>query len=372
MKHKREGSKKFLAFLLSAVMVSQMYATPVQSAFASQEGADGISIDEGSAVAGDTDDRALRSGSYNGDADFREVASGISATIYKDAAMDEPLGDERVADGAHLYGKLNIDFSEGEKPSLDSPNIKYTFPDNVDFTDEREQPLYDGSNNVAGTWRIEDGVAYLHYNEDWLSTHTSGVIAHVSFKFTVKEGGKGDGDQTVIAFPGTGTTVTLQLKDGDVKGGKFGANPSKEGEMPTLDPTDSTYTWTVKVSPETIAHDLKIHDTIGSNLEFVDGSFTLVDKDGNPVSGTCDASVNGKEATISLGTLTKGDYYVQYKTKVKQSALDALKDGEKLSDVENSVKWTWGTSNKQEGQSGPVNPQTAMYSMVSSMPTPAA
>ena len=365
MKHKREGGKKFLAFLLSAVMVSQMYAMPVQSAFASQEGADGISIDEGSAVAGDTDDRALRSGSYNGDADFREVASGISATIYKDAAMDEPLGDERVADGAHLYGKLNIDFSEGEKPSLDSPNIKYTFPDNVDFTDEREQPLYDGSNNVAGTWRIEDGVAYLHYNEDWLSTQTSGVIAHVSFKFTVKEGGKGDGDQTVIAFPGTGTTVTLQLKDGDVKGSKFGANPSKEGEMPTLDPTDSTYTWTVKVSPETIAHDLKIHDTIGSNLEFVDGSFTLVDKDGNPVSGTCDASVNGKEATISLGTLTKGDYYVQYKTKVKQSALDALKDGEKLSDVENSVKWTWGTSNKQEGQSGPVNPQTAMYSMVS-------
>lgn len=365
MKHKREGGKKFLAFLLSAVMVSQMYAMPVQSAFASQEGADGISIDEGSAVAGDTDDRALRSGSYNGDADFREVASGISATIYKDAAMDEPLGDERVADGAHLYGKLNIDFSEGEKPSLDSPNIKYTFPDNVDFTDEREQPLYDGSNNVAGTWRIEDGVAYLHYNEDWLSTHTSGVIAHVSFKFTVKEGGKGDGDQTVIAFPGTGTTVTLQLKDGDVKGSKFGANPSKEGEMPTLDPTDSTYTWTVKVSPQTIAHDLKIHDTIGSNLEFVDGSFTLVDKDGNPVSGTCDASVNGKEATISLGTLTKGDYYVQYKTKVKQSALDALKDGEKLSDVENSVKWTWGTSYQQEGQSGPVNPQTAMYSMVS-------
>ena len=365
MKHKREGGKKFLAFLLSAVMVSQMYAMPVQSAFASQEGADGLSVNEGSAVAGDTDDQALRSDSYNGAADFREIASGISVTVYKDAAMDEPLGDEPVVDGAHLYGKLNIDFAEKEQPTLESPNIKYVFPNNVNFTNKGEQPLYDSSNNVAGTWRIENGVAYLHYNEDWLRTHPSGCTAYVGFDFSVQESGKGDGDQVIINFPGTGTSVTVNIKDGDVAGSKFGANPSKEWEMPTFDPTDNTYTWTVKVSPQTIAHDLKIYDIIGSNLEFVGGSFTLVDKDGNPVSGTCDASVDGKEATISLGTLTKGDYYVQYKTKVKQSALDALKDGENLSDVGNSVRWTWGTSYQQEGQSSPVYPQTAKYSMVS-------
>ena len=365
MKHKREGGKKFLAFLLSAVMVSQMYAMPVQSAFASQEGVDGLSVNEGSAVVGDIDDQALRSDSYNGAADFREIASGISVTVYKDAAMDEPLGDEPVVDGAHLYGKLNIDFAEKEQPTLESPNIKYVFPNNVNFTNKGEQPLYDSSNNVAGTWRIENGVAYLHYNEDWLRTHPSGCTAYVGFDFSVQESGKGDGDQVIINFPGTGTSVTVNIKDGDVAGSKFGANPSKEWEMPTFDPTDNTYTWTVKVSPQTIAHDLKIYDTIGSNLEFVGGSFALVDKDGNPVSGTCDASVDGKEATISLGTLTKGDYYVQYKTKVKQSALDALKDGENLSDVGNSVRWTWGTSNKQEGQSSPVYPQTAKYSMVS-------
>lgn len=365
MKHKKEGGKKFLAFLLSAVMVSQMYAMPVQSAFASQEGVDGLSVNEGSAVVGDTDDQAPRSGSYNGAADFREVASGISVTVYKDAAMDEPLGDEPVVDGAHLYGKLNIDFAEKEQPTLESPNIKYVFPSNVNFTNKGEQPLYDSSNNVAGTWRIENGVAYLHYNEDWLRTHPSGCTAYVGFDFSVQESGKGDGDQVIINFPSTGTSVTVNIKDGDVAGSKFGANPSKEWEMPTFDPTDNTYTWTVKVSPQTIAHDLKIYDTIGSNLEFVGGSFALVDKDGNPVSGTCDASVNGKEATISLGTLTKGDYYVQYKTKVKQSALDALKDGENLSDVGNSVRWTWGTSYQQEGQSSPVYPQTAKYSMVS-------
>lgn len=151
MKHKREGGKKFLAFLLSAVMVSQMYAMPVQSAFASQEGVDGLSVNEGSAVVGDIDDQALRSDSYNGAADFREIASGISVTVYKNAAMDEPLGDERVADGAHLYGKLNIDFAEKEQPTLESPNIKYVFPNNVNFTNKGEQPLYDSSNNVAGT-----------------------------------------------------------------------------------------------------------------------------------------------------------------------------------------------------------------------------
>lgn len=366
MKHKREGGKKFLALLLSAVMVSQMYAMPVQSAFAAAAGEEDQAA-EARQDSGDSavDELAPRAGNYNENADYREVSSGISVTVYKDAALSEPLGDEPVVDGAHLYGKLNIDFSEDEQPTLESPNIKYTFPDNVSFTNKGEQPLYDSSNNVAGTWRIEDGVAYLHYNEDWLRTHPSGCTAYVGFDFTVQESGKGDGDRVIIAFPGTGTSVTVNVKDGDVAGNKFGANPNKEWELPVFDPEDNTYTWTVRVSPATVAHDLKIYDTIGSNLEFVDGSFTLVDKDGNPVSGTCDASVNGQEATISLGTLTKGDYYVQYKTKVKQSVLDALKDGEELSDVGNSVRWTWGTSNEQGGQSNTVYPQTARYSMVS-------
>lgn len=366
MKHKREHGKKFLAILLSAVMVSQMYAMPVQSAFAAaadEEGqAAGAQQDSGDSAA---DELIPRAGGYNGTADYREVSSGITVTVYKDAALSEPLGDEPVVDGAHLYGKLNIDFSEDEQPTLASPNIKYTFPNNVNFTNKGEQPLYDSSNNVAGTWRIENGAAYLHYNEDWLHTHPSGCTAYVGFDFTVQESGKGDGDQVAIAFPGTGTSVTVNIKDGNVAGNKFGANPNKEWELPVFDPEDNTYTWTVRVSPATVAHDLKIYDTIGSNLEFVDGSFTLVDKDGNPVSGTCGALASGQEATISLGTLTKGDYYVQYKTKVKQSALDALKDGEELSDIGNSVRWTWGTSNKQEGQSNTVYPQTAKYSMVS-------
>lgn len=357
MKYKRGGGKKFLALLLSVVMVSQMYAMPVQSAFAA-----GADEEEQAAEA---DDLATRAGGYNGTADYREVSSGIAVTVYKDAALSEELGDEPVVDGAHLYGKLNIDFSEDEQPTLASPNIKYTFPNNVNFTNKGEQSLYDSSNNVAGTWRIENGAAYLHYNEDWLRTHPSGCTAYVGFDFAVQESGKGDGDQVIIAFPGTGTSVTVNIKDGDVAGNKFGANPNKEWELPVFDSTDNTYTWTVRVSPATVAHDLKIYDTVGSNLEFVDGSFTLVDKDGNPVSGTCDASVNGQEATISLGTLTKGDYYVQYKTKVKQSALDALKDGEELSDIGNSVRWTWGTSNEQEGQSHTVYPQAAKYAMVS-------
>lgn len=366
MKHKRVGGKKFLALLLSAVMVSQMYIMPVQSAFAADAGEEDQAA-EAQQDLGDSavDELAPRAGNYNENADYREVSSGISVTVYKDAALSEPLGDESVVDGAHLYGKLNIDFSEDEQPTLASPNIKYTFPNNVNFTNKGEQPLYDSSNNVAGTWRIENGAAYLHYNEDWLRTHPSGCTAYVGFDFTVQESGKGDGDQVTIAFPGTGTSVTVNIKDGDVAGNKFGSNPNKEWELPVFDSTDNTYTWTVRVSPATVAHDLKIYDTVGSNLEFVDGSFTLVDKDGNPVSGTCDASVNGQEATISLGTLTKGDYYVQYKTKVKQSVLDALKDGEELSDIGNSVRWTWGASNKQEGQSSTVYPQTAKYSMVS-------
>lgn len=437
MRNTRQRGKKLLSILLSAVMVTQMYAMPVQSAFAA-DGADEQQASTVEARAGDestpdddsqnaddqavvepapsTDDQqgdaapaeeqksdepadeqqgekpeskapqaapadeapsaateptpqnaapsAKESGEYNGDADHKEATRGISVTVYKDKDCSQELGGEAVSGDTPLYGKVNIDFATEEQPALAQPNVKYTFPKNVSFSDQSTQTLYDGNNQVAGTWYIKDGVAYLHYNEDWLRKEHSNVSAHVNFQFNLNSNETGDDKQVTVNFPGTATSTVINTKDGNVSGNKFGTDFNNEWSAPKFDASDNSYTWTVKVSPSTTATDLKIEDVIGSNLDFVSDSFKLVDKSGHPVAGKCDVNLDGQKATISLGTLSKGDYYVQYKTTVKQSALDSLKDGEEISGVGNTATWKWGSKGENNGTSGPKDPEKVKYQMV--------
>lgn len=437
MRNTRQRGKKLLSILLSAVMVTQMYAMPVQSAFAA-DGADEQQASTVEARAGDestpdddsqnaddqavvepapsTDDQqgdaapaeeqksdepadeqqgekpeskapqaapadeapsaateptpqnaapsAKESGEYNGDADHKEATRGISVTVYKDKDCSQELGGEAVSGDTPLYGKVNIDFATEEQPALAQPNVKYTFPKNVSFSDQSTQTLYDGNNQVAGTWYIKDGVAYLHYNEDWLRKEHSNVSAHVNFQFNLNSNETGDDKQVTVNFPGTATSTVINTKDGNVSGNKFGTDFNNEWSAPKFDASDNSYTWTVKVSPSTTATDLKIEDVIGSNLDFVSDSFKLVDKSGHPVAGKCDVNLDGQKATISLGTLSKGDNYVQYKTTVKQSALDSLKDGEEISGVGNTATWKWGSKGENNGTSGPKDPEKVKYQMV--------
>lgn len=342
MRNTRQRGKKLLSILLSAVMVTQMYAMPVQSAFAA-DGADEQQASTVEARAGDestpdddsqnaddqavvepapsTDDQqgdaapaeeqksdepadeqqgekpeskapqaapadeapsaateptpqnaapsAKESGEYNGDADHKEATRGISVTVYKDKDCSQELGGEAVSGDTPLYGKVNIDFATEEQPALAQPNVKYTFPKNVSFSDQSTQTLYDGNNQVAGTWYIKDGVAYLHYNEDWLRKEHSNVSAHVNFQFNLNSNETGDDKQVTVNFPGTATSTVINTKDGNVSGNKFGTDFNNEWSAPKFDASDNSYTWTVKVSPSTTATDLKIEDVIGSNLDFV-------------------------------------------------------------------------------------------------------
>lgn len=281
-----------------------------------------------------------------------------------EALSPAPRDGEAVSGDTPLYGKVNIDFATEEQPALAQPNVKYTFPKNVSFSDQSTQTLYDGNNQVAGTWYIKDGVAYLHYNEDWLRKEHSNMSAHVNFQFNLNSNETGDDKQVTVNFPGTVTSTVINTKDGNVSGNKFGTDFNNEWSAPKFDASDNSYTWTVKVSPSTTATDLKIEDVIGSNLDFVSDSFKLVDKSGHPVAGKCDVNLDGQKATISLGKLSKGDYYVQYKTMVKQLALDSLKDGEEISGVGNTATWKWGSKGENNGTSGAKDPEKVKYQMV--------
>lgn len=298
---------------------------------------------------------------------YREPTQGVSVKIYKNKDAngnyaDELDQDEAVSSSQELYGVIAVDFASGEKPTVDSPDIKYVLPSNISVPDKTASILYDADGvTKAGKWRIEDGVAYLEFDESWLETHKAEVSARFDFSFKLDKKPTGDGGKQVVNFPGQSSSVTINTKDGNVTGDKW-AN-----DYGAFNAEDNTYSWTVRVSSDAFATNLVLHDKLGASLEYVTDSFELVDANGNHVDGTLDVTYpeDGK-ADISLGSLPKGDYYVRYKTKLRDGVLDGLKDGEELSGVDNSVSWSWGADgNHHNDWDVTKDPQKVKYSMVS-------
>ena len=320
------------------------------------DGIDGQSDEDGIDPVSDGD----VTGTYNPDAAFVDVSDDCTATVtlYKDASHKTELGSTAITSSEDFYASLTVWFRDTTRPSLENPNVMYRFPDNVKVADMDETDLMDGTS--VGKWWISGNVAYFKYNEDYLSQ----TVTHAYLNLDCKLEGvnKGDGSSEAITFNGASTTVTVNTKDGDVSGSKFGGDMSQTWNGPTFNQDDQSYTWTIKISPNAYATDVKISDTIGSNLSFAEGSFKLVDASGQQVSGTCEATVSGQNATISLGDLTAGDYYVQYKTYVK--SLPST-DNTAISNVNNKATYSWGASDNRKSKDTEKSPQEAKYSMVS-------
>lgn len=65
-------------------------------------------------------------------------------------------------------------------------------------------------------------------------------------------------------------------------------------------------TWTVKLTVESYAMNVKFTDSLGDNFEFVDGSFTLDGEKSDP-----QPTFGGQTATLdNLGYLTQGKHTV--------------------------------------------------------------
>lgn len=415
MKFKRGRTSRAVAYLMSAVMISQALLSPVSTVYAAQDAAavqetagqaDGGAVAEGenasngttpdsrsdvsnssastktaatedgqqsvSAQSSDNGDEpsmaASESSTYNPQAEPIWLGDGstseIAACVYSDKSCKHPLDrNKKYPINQTLYGKITFDFDESERPTLEQPNIAYRLPDNVEVSDRGPNPLYDGA-TLAGTWEIKDGVAYFHYSESYLSQIVDGnpfVVSEASadFDFQIKGQGKGDGDSTSIKFAGTTEELTINHKDGDVSGTKWSGYSDYDADS-------QTFTWTIEAKVDTVANNLTITDTVGSNLSFVEGSFELVDANGNLVEGTCDVSINDRVATINLGKREAGTYRVRYKTKISEQALKKLKNDEQLENVDNKMSWSWGANNEYQGKiDWPVKPQELKYHMVS-------
>ena len=120
-------------------------------------------------------------------------------------------------------------------------------------------------------------------------------------------------------------------------------------------------TWSVKLTVESYATNVKFTDSLGDNFEFVDGSFTLDGKKLGP-----QPTINGQIATLdTLGNVSQGEHTIAYETKLKRSV--SVNNGEFIDEQEaskNTATWEWGgLSNRQSG-SVTAAPSKFRYDMV--------
>ncbi len=332
-------------------------------------GSSGVEDDDSSDAAAQSGENGIAlasdgdlTGTYNPDADAVDVSDDCEAavTLYKDSGHTTPLGDTAITTSEKFYARLQIDFKK-LGPTLATPNVMYRFPSNVSVKDMGETPLIDSSTgDFAGTWYIQDNIAYFKYNEAYLNKTVTHAFANLDCGLS--DANKGDGSSETIKFNGSSTSTTVYIKDGDVNASKFGEKMNETWNGPTYNQADNSYTWTIKISPATYATNVKLEDTIGSNLTFDQGSFKLVNASGEEVSGRCDVTVSGQVATVGLGDLAAGDYYVQYKTYVKTPPTT---DGTSIPNVDNKVKYSWGSDDNRKDKETSKAPQEAKYSMVS-------
>lgn len=116
-------------------------------------------------------------------------------------------------------------------------------------------------------------------------------------------------------------------------------------------------TWTVKLTVESYATDVKITDTLGENFEFVKESFML---DGEKLSPQ--PTIDGQIATIEkLGDLSQGDHTITYETVLKSGV--SANNGD-LIKAENTATWDWAGSSDGDNRTATAEPVTFGYDMI--------
>lgn len=159
---------------------------------------------------------------------------------------------------------------------------------------------------------------------------------------------------TPVEFPGKGK-VDISTKDGNVKGDKSGVFSQGSDGVAKV-------TWTVKLTVESCATNVKFTDTLGENFEFVEGSFLLDGKKLDP-----QPTVNDQTATLdSLGNLSKGDHTITYETVLKSGV--SANNGEfidKQDASKNTATWEWGGNSDRQNRMFTATPGSFRYDMIS-------
>ena len=285
--------------------------------------------------------------------------NGDTATVEVKLYTDENHTQElkgAVTSTSKLYGAFSAQFKNGKAPSPENYIAVYELPGTIVVDDNAGGNLMEGPEataDKAGTWKIEDNKIIFTFDKSWLDKNPAEIFVGANFSFELANKNAGSDSSTPIKFPGAGS-INIPTTDGAVKGEKSGAFSQGADGVAKV-------TWSVKLTVESYATNVKFTDSLGDNFEFVDGSFTLDGKKLGP-----QPTINGQIATLdTLGNVSQGEHTIAYETKLKRSV--SVNNGEFIDEQEaskNTATWEWGgLSNRQSG-SVTAAPSKFRYDMV--------
>lgn len=281
----------------------------------------------------------------------------VTVRLYKDASHKLPLDNDAVLSTDTLYGSFGAVFKAGHYPTADKNVTTYTFPDTIKVNDNAGGDLSASegvTSTKAGTWRIKNKQLIFTFDAQWLQKNPSDIHVAADFTFELSNKNVGSGDKTKVDFPGT-SGIEVTTKDGKVTG-------TKEGKFSQDANGTAKVTWTVKLTVDSHATNVKLIDTLGDNFSFVDGSFAL---DGKKLSPQ--PAINGQVATLeNLGNLSQGDHVITYETVLKSGI--SAQDREYIDKQEaskNTATWEWGGANDRQSGTATAAPSSFRYDMIS-------
>lgn len=283
------------------------------------------------------------------------VIDGTTATVevklYTDENHNKPLGDTAVTSTSKLYGAFSAQFKSGKAPSSGNNIAVYELPGTI-VVDDAGGNLMEGPESSAaqaGTWKIEGNKVVFTFDKGWLERNPANIHVAANFSFQLKNKNVGSGSNASVVFPGAGT-INIPTKDGKVTGTKSGTFFQGADGVAKV-------TWTVKLTVESYATNVKLTDALGDNFNFVIGSFAL---DGTKLEPQ--PKIDSQVATLdSLGNLSQGDHTITYETELKSGV--SANSGD-LIKADNTAMWNWAGSTDGDNKTATAEPVTFGYDMI--------
>lgn len=283
------------------------------------------------------------------------VIDGDTATVevklYTDENHNKPLGDTAVTSTSKLYGAFSAQFKSGKAPSSGNNIAVYELPGTI-VVDDAGGNLMEGPESAAaqaGTWKIEGNKVVFTFDKGWLERNPANIHVAANFSFQLKNKNVGSGSNASVVFPGAGT-INIPTKDGKVTGTKSGTFFQGADGVAKV-------TWTVKLTVESYATNVKLTDALGDNFNFVIGSFAL---DGTKLEPQ--PKIDSQVATLdSLGNLSQGDHTITYETELKSGV--SANSGD-LIKADNTAMWNWAGSTDSDNKTATAEPVTFGYDMI--------
>lgn len=283
------------------------------------------------------------------------TTADVTVGLFIDESHTQKL-DSAVTSTSKLYGAFSAMFNTGKEPKPGNNIAVYEFLDTIVVDDNDGGDLMEGPEATAakaGTWKIKGNKVIFTFDETWLSSNPADVHVAANFSFQLKNKDVGSGGNASVVFPGMGT-INIPTKDGNVTGEKSGAFSQGADGVAKV-------TWTVKLTVESYATNVKFTDTLGANFEFVKDSFKL----DNKTIGS-QPKIEGQTATIeNLGSLPQGVHTITYETKLKSDI--SAKNGEFIHNQpasKNTAAWEWGVGDRPSGKIEGVAPSSFRYDMI--------